>query len=51
MFKTNFEWVNYGTNIKHYDKINNRQMAEFVFFNIKTTKRKQIKQLLTEKQL
>ncbi len=28
-FKTNFEWVNDGINIKHYDRID-RQMTEFI---------------------
>ncbi len=38
-FKTTFEWVNDGINIKHYDRID-RQMTEFLFlgkycFNVK----------------
>ncbi len=28
-FKTNFEWVNDGINIKHYDRID-RQMTKFI---------------------
>ncbi len=42
MFKTNFEWVNDGINIKHYDRID-RQMTDFLLFNVKTTKHKEKK--------
>ncbi len=40
------EGVNDGINIKHYDIID-RQMTEFLFFNVKTTKHKEKKNLTT----